>query len=126
MHQRQVIPGVVLLENLFTESDEEYDKGDDDEEHHSDADELLLPDHSVSRLHVRHHHRPQTAALAHEARRAVTVERAVSVYAHAAVLTLALGVRAVALVHVLLTPAGTEETEGSDMNLITKVLHISI
>jgi hypothetical protein len=60
----------------------------------------------VARLHVGHHHGPQAAAGAHEARRAVAVEGAARVDAGAAVLALALWIAPLALVNVLLAPAG--------------------
>lgn len=105
LDQRQVVPRVVLLENLLAESDEEDDEGNDYKEHHSDANQLLFTDHSMTRLHVGDDDRPQAAALAHKACGAVTVERAVSVDADATVLTLALWIAAVAFIHVFLTPA---------------------
>lgn len=106
LDQRQVVPRVVLLENLLAESDEEDDEGDDDKKHHSDPDQLLFTDHGVTRLHVGDDDGPQATALAHEARCAVTVEGTVSVDADAAVLTLALRITTVTFVHIFLTAAG--------------------
>lgn len=106
LDQRQIVPRVVLLEDLLAESDEKDDKGDDDKKHHSDADQLLLTDHSVTCLHVGDDDRSQAAALTHKTCRAVTVEGTVSVDADAAVLTLALWIVAVTFIHILLTAAG--------------------
>lgn len=119
LDQRQIVPRVVLLKDLLAESDEKDDEGDDDKKHHSDADQLLLTDHSMTRLHVGNNDRSQAAALAHKACRAVTVEGAMSVDTDATVLTLALWVAAVTFIHILLTAAGwrdggkREETEVS-------------
>lgn len=105
LDQRQIVPRVVLLENGLPERDEQHDEGDDDEDHQRDADQLFFVDHGVSRLHVWDKDAAQAAALAHEPGRAVTVEGAVSVHAHAAVLTLPPWTRAVAFVYVVPTTA---------------------
>lgn len=109
LNQRQVVPRVVLLENRFPKSNKQYDEGDDDEDHQRDADQLFLVDHGVSRLHVRDEDAAQAAALAHVARRAVAVEGAISVDAHAAVLTLPPRIRRVALVYVVPATAEREK-----------------
>lgn len=111
LDQRQVVPRVALLENLLSESDEEDDEGDDDQKHHSDSDQLLFTDHSVTGLHVWDDNGPKTTALAHEARCAVTVEGTISVDADATVLTLTLWIAAVTFVHIFLTAAAWRDGE---------------
>lgn len=108
LHQGQVVPGVVLLENRFPESHKKHDEGDDDEDHQCDTDQLFLVDHGIPRLHVRHENATQAAARAHESRAAVAVEGTVSVHTHAAVLTLPPWIHAVALVYVVPTTAEFE------------------
>lgn len=100
LHQRDVVAGVALAEDLLAEDDEEDDEGNDDQEHCGDADQLLPAHVGVPGLDVGHHHRPQPAVLAHVARRAVAHEGAEHIDAGAAVLTLL----PLALVDVLLTP----------------------
>lgn len=101
LHQRDVVAGVVLAEDLLAEDDEEDDEHEDDEEDHGDANELLLPHVGVAGLDVGHHDGAQPAVLAHVARRAVAEEGAKHVHAGAAVLTLL----PVTLVDVLFTPS---------------------
>lgn len=105
LDQRQVVSRVVLLENLLAESNEEDDEGDNDKKHHGDANQLLFTDHGMTGLHVGDDDGPQAAALPHEARCAVTVEGAVSVDAHTAVLTLALWIAAVTFIDIFVTAA---------------------
>ena len=100
LHQRDVVAGVALAEDLLAENDEEDDEGNDDQEHRGDADQLLPAHIGVPGLDVGHHHRPQPTVLAHVARRAVAHEGAEHVDTGAAVLTLP----PLALVDVLLTP----------------------
>lgn len=102
LHQRDVVTGVVLAEDLLAEDDEQDDQNEDDEEDHRDANELLLPHVGVAGLDVGHHHGAQPAVLSHKARGAVTEEGAKYVDAGAPVLTLL----PLALVDVLLTPSG--------------------
>lgn len=109
MNQRKVVPRVVFLEHCFAESNEQHDEGDDDENHQRYADQLLFVDHGASCPHVRDKNAPQTAALAHEPRGAVTVEGAMSVHTHAAVLTLAPWFRGVTFVYVFPATTGREE-----------------
>ncbi|KAL0629916.1 Histone demethylase UTY [Plecturocebus cupreus] len=104
LHQRDVVAGVVLAEDLLAEDDEEDHQDEDDEEDHGDADELLLPHVGVAGLDIGHHDGAQPAVLAHVARRAVAEEGAEHVHAGAAILTLL----SLALVDVLLTPAATQ------------------
>lgn len=102
LHQRDVVAGVVLAEDLLAEDNEEDHQDEDDKEDHSDADELLLPHIGVAGLDVGHHHGAQPAVLAHEAWGAVTQEGAKHVDAGAPVLTLL----PLTLVDVLFTPSG--------------------
>lgn len=114
LDQGKVIPGVVFLENRFTESDEKYDEGDNDEDHQRDAYQLLFVDHGVSCLHVWDEDTAQAAALAHEARRAVTVEGAMRVDAHAAVLTLTPRSHRLTLVDIVPTTAAEGGGDGGE------------
>lgn len=107
LHQRDVVAGVVLAEDLLAKDDEEDHQDEDDEEDHGDADELLLPHVGVAGLDVGHHHGAQPAELAHEAGCAVTQEGAEHVDAGAPILALL----SLALVDVLLAPSG-QHTQG--------------
>lgn len=107
LDQREVVPGEFLLEEPLAQNHERNDKRDDHQEHDTDAHQLLSPDCSVARPHVRDHNGPRAAALAHEPSRAVAVERSVSVDADAAVLALETAV--CAFVYVFLTAAEFEK-----------------
>lgn len=107
LHQRDVVAGVVLAEDLFAEHDEEDDQGEDDKEDDCDANELFLAHVGVAGLDVGHHHGAEPAVLAHVARGAVAEEGAEHVDTGAAILTLL----PLTLIDVLLTPSATKHTE---------------
>lgn len=121
LHQGQVVPGVVLLENRFPESHEKHNEGDDDEDHQCNTDQLFLVDHGIPRLHVRDKNATQAAARAHESRAAVAVEGTVSVHTHTAVLTLPPWIHTVAFIYVVPTTAEFENARKNKDKIRSRV-----
>lgn len=105
LDQREVSPGIFLLEEPLAENHERNHKRNDYQEHDADAHQLLSPDGRVTRPHIRNHNGPRAAALAHEPGRAVAVKGSVSVDTDAAVLALVSEVAACAFIDVFLTSA---------------------